>query len=400
MNRRAFLAASGVATLGLASPDKIALGDDVFLTDTWRELGGRCIGIVTNQTGVTSQGQSIVDAARRNPQICVKALFSPEHGLRGDRAAGAYVGSYVDPVSGLPVNSLYGATRRPSAAMLAGIDVLVFDIQDVGARAYTYISTMAYVMEAAAHYGKEIWVLDRPNPIGGATVEGPVLEPEYKSFIGLYPIAMRHGMTIGELAQLFNEAFGIHAKLRVVPMRGWQREMLWGDTGLAWVQSSPNIPNWRTTILYPCTGLLPGAGINNATGTAKPFQYAGAYGLSSERYASAMNAIGLPGISFQPIAWSPLSGFWSGKTLSGVALGVYEPRAFLAVRTAVELLVTARDISPGVISVQSKYAIDRDWGTDTLREGLQSGKSANEIIAQWSPRLAEFKKLRERYLLY
>ena len=400
MNRRAFLAASSVVTLGLASPDKIALGDDVFLTDTWRELGGRCIGIVTNQTGVTSQGQSILDAARRNPQICVKALFSPEHGLRGDRAAGAYVGSYVDPVSGLPVNSLYGATRRPSAAMLAGIDVLVFDIQDVGARAYTYISTMAYVMEAAAHYGKEIWVLDRPNPIGGATVEGPVLEPEYKSFIGLYPIAMRHGMTIGELAQLFNEAFGIHAKLRVVPMRGWQREMLWGDTGLAWVQSSPNIPNWRTTILYPCTGLLPGAGINNATGTAKPFQYAGAYGLSSERYASAMNAIGLPGISFQPIAWSPLSGFWSGKTLSGVALGVYEPRAFLAVRTAVELLVTARDISPGVISVQSKYAIDRDWGTDTLREGLQSGKSANEIIAQWSPRLAEFKKLRERYLLY
>ena len=400
MNRRAFLAASGVATLGLASPDKIALGDDVFLTDTWRELGGRCIGIVTNQTGVTSQGQSIVDAARRNPQICVKALFSPEHGLRGDRAAGAYVGSYVDPVSGLPVNSLYGATRRPSAAMLAGIDVLVFDIQDVGARAYTYISTMAYVMEAAAHYGKEIWVLDRPNPIGGATVEGPVLEPEYKSFIGLYPIAMRHGMTIGELAQLFNEAFGIHAKLRVVPMRGWQREMLWGDTGLAWVQSSPNIPNWRTTILYPCTGLLPGAGINNATGTAKPFQYAGAYGLSSERYASAMNAIGLPGISFQPIAWSPPNGFWSGKTLSGVALGVYEPRAFLAVRTAVELLVTARDISPGIISVQSKYAIDRDWGTDTLREGLQSGKSANEIIAQWNPRLAEFKKLRERYLLY
>ena len=400
MNRRAFLAASSVVTLGLASPDKIALGDDVFLTDTWRELGGRCIGIVTNQTGVTSQGQSILDAARRNPQICVKALFSPEHGLRGDRAAGAYVGSYVDPLSGLPVYSLYGATRRPSAAMLAGIDVLVFDIQDVGARAYTYISTMAYVMEAAAHYGKEIWVLDRPNPIGGATVESPVLEPEYKSFIGLYPIAMRHGMTIGELAQLFNEAFGIHAKLRVIPMRGWQREMLWGDTGLAWVQSSPNIPNWRTTILYPCTGLLPGAGINNATGTAKPFQYAGAYGLSSERYASAMNAIGLPGISFQPIAWSPLSGFWSGKTLSGVALGVYEPRAFLAVRTAVELLVTARDISPGVISVQSKYAIDRDWGTDTLREGLQSGKSANEIIAQWNPRLAEFKKLRERYLLY
>lgn len=400
MNRRAFLAGPAILTLGAASTEQLILGDDVFLESAWRELGGRCIGIVTNQTGVTSQGESIVDAARRNPQICVKALFAPEHGLRGDRPAGAYVPSYVDPKSDLPVYSLYGATRHPSAAMLSGIDVLVFDIQDVGARAYTFVSTMAYVMEAAARYGKEIWILDRPNPIGGATVEGPVLEPEYKSFIGLYPIAMRHGMTIGELAQLFNESFGIHAKLRVIPMRGWQRSMVWGDTGLEWVQSSPNIPTWRTTLLYPCTGLLPGAGINNATGTAKPFQYAGAYGLDSERYSGAMNALALAGVSFQPVSWSPPSGFWAGKTLSGVALGVYEPHAFLAVRTAVELLVTAREISPRVISVQSRYGIDRDWGTDTLREGLLAGKSADEIIAQWKPRLTEFVRLRERYLLY
>ncbi|MGH7716146.1 MAG: exo-beta-N-acetylmuramidase NamZ family protein, partial [Vulcanimicrobiaceae bacterium] len=268
MNRLGFLASSAalIAPPRVAqaqAPIHITLGDDVFLSHTWHELGKRSIGIVTNQTGVTANGEAIVDAVRRRTSVSVKALFAPEHGLRGDRPAGAYVPSYVDPASRLPVYSLYGATRRPSAEMLSGIDVLVFDIQDVGARAYTFISTMAYVMQAAAQHGKEIWILDRPNPIGGAMVEGPVLEPEYRSFIGLYPIAMRHGMTVGELAQMFNDAFGIHAKLRVIPMRGWQRTMLWDATGLSWVQSSPNIPSWHTALLYPCTGLVASAGLNN-----------------------------------------------------------------------------------------------------------------------------------------
>ena len=403
MKRGGFLLSAAACTIprsAHAQRHGFALGDEVFLSDAWQQLGGRCVGIVTNQTGVTSQRESIVDAARRNPEICIKALFAPEHGLRGDRAAGAYVPSYTDPESSLPVYSLYGATRRPSAAMLKGIDVLLFDIQDVGARAYTFISTMAYVMEAAAKYGKEIWILDRPNPIGGTTVEGPVLEPEYKSFIGLYPIAMRHGMTVGELAKLFNDAFGIGANLRVIPMRGWRRSMLFGDTGLTWVQSSPNIPTWRTTLLYPCTGLVASAGLNNATGTAKPFQYAGTYGLDGVKYAAALNALELPGVGFQSIEWSPPSGFWVGKTLSGVALDVREPRSFLAVRTAVQLLVTAHKLMPSAISIQSKYALDRDWGTDTLREGLISGKTADAIVREWNPRLTEFKALRERYLLY
>lgn len=405
MNRRGFLASSGALALAPhAAPaqasSRVRLGDDVFLSETWHELDNRCIGIVTNQTGVTSGVVSIVDAIRHKTQACVKALFAPEHGLRGDRPAGAYVASYVDPASGLPVYSLYGATRRPSAEMLAGIDVLVFDIQDVGARAYTFISTMAYVMQAAAQHGKEIWILDRPNPIGGTMVEGPVLEPEYKSFIGLYPIAMRHGMTVGELAQMFNEAFGIHAKLRVIPMRGWQRTMLWDATGLVWVQSSPNIPGWQTAVLYPCTGLVASAGLNNATGTPKPFQYAGAFGLDAQRYADAMNARSLPGINFQGVVWVPASGFWAGKQLTGVALGVYDPHAFVAVRTAVELLVNARKLAPRVISIESRTGIDRDWGTDSLREGLLAGKSADEIVAEWAPRLAEFKALRAKYLLY
>ncbi len=230
--------------------------------------------------------------------------------------------------------------------MLSGIDLLLFDIQDVGARAYTFISTMAYVMQAAAEHGKEIWILDRPNPIGGTIVEGPVLEPEYKSFIGLYPIAMRHGMTVGELAQMFNDAFGIHAKLRVIPMRGWQRSMLWDETGLPWIQSSPNIPSWQTTLLYPCTGLVASAGLNNATGTAEAVSVCGYASDSTHRnYADAMNARQLPGVSFQGVVWVPPSGFWAGKQLTGVALGITGPHAFLAVRTAVELLVTARQIA-------------------------------------------------------
>ncbi len=221
MHRRRFIASSAAAvvapTLARAAEPHVLPGDDVFVAETWRELNGRTIGIVTNASGVLSDGTTVVDAVRANPQIHVKALFAPEHGLRGDRDAGTYVPSYTDPRSGLPVYSLYGETRHPSASMLGGIDVLVFDIQDVGARPYTYMSTLAYVMESAKQYGKEIWVLDRPNPIGGLRVEGPVLDPAYKSFIGLYPIPERHGCTIGELAQLFNGHFGIGAKLRVIP---------------------------------------------------------------------------------------------------------------------------------------------------------------------------------------
>ena len=409
MNRRGFLSScsAGLGVLGAqrAAPAQmpqtsVVLGDEVFLRDTWRELDGRSIGIVTNQTGVTSQLVSIVDAARRNPQITLKALFAPEHGLRGDRPAGSYVPSYVDSVTHLPVYSLYGPTRRPSAAMLSGIDVLLFDIQDIGARDYTFASTMAYVMEAAAGYGKEIWVLDRPNPIGGTIVEGPVLEPQYKSFIGLYPIALRHGMTIGELARMFNEAFGIHATLRVIPMTGWERWMLWPDTGLAWVKSSPNIPTWATTLFYLCTGPAGTAGINNGTGTAKPFAYAGAYQMNGARYADALNAIELPGVHFRDAAWSPATGFWSDKTLTGVELVVDGPRTFLPVRTAVDLLVVAREIAPSVVSVRNQHEMDIVWGTDTLRQGLLEGKSSDEIVAAWVPRIEQFRALRAKYLLY
>jgi uncharacterized protein YbbC (DUF1343 family) len=348
---------------------------------------------------VTSRLESVVDAILHHGQIRIKAIYAPEHGFRGDRGAGASVASYVDPQTRLPVNSLYGASRHPSAAMLDGVDVLLFDIQDVGSRAYTYISTMAYAMQSARQFGKEFWVLDRPNPIGGA-VEGPILEPAYESFIGLYPIAMRHGMTVGELATLFNDRFGIGAKLRVVRMSGWQHSMIWPDTGLQWVPTSPNIPDWRTTIVYVGTGLLDSAGINNGSGYTMPFFLAGTAGIDGTKLAARLNARNLPGVWFRPAAWTPYVGFWKDHELTGVELVVFEPRRFIAVRTAVEIAVAIRDLFPHAINIANVAGLDRDWGTDSFRQALLAGKPPDAILAQWAPNVAEFESIRKRYLLY
>lgn len=407
MNRRLFLAGAGAAVCATraetcAAPlprAAITLGDEVFLAERWRELAGRGVGVITNQTGVTSRLQTLVDVMRHNPEIRLKAVYAPEHGLRGDRTAGAYVPSYTDASTHLPVYSLYGPTRHPSAAMLDGVDVLLFDIQDVGSRAYTFVSTMAYAMESAKAAGKEFWVLDRPNPIGD-TIEGPVLDPAFKSFIGLYPIPMRHGMTVGELAKLFNEHFGIDAQLRVVPMRGYERSMIWPETRLQWVQSSPNIPDWQTTFVYVCTGLIDNAGVNNGTGFTKPFFYAGALGVDATALADRLNARALPGVYFRSASWSPIAGFWKNRELSGVELVVFDERVFLGVRTAVEILCAVRDIAPHAIHVADAAALDRDWGTSALRTGLLAGKSPPAIVSAWSDSVEAFRALREKYLLY
>lgn len=405
MKRGAFIALG--AALGIPRrvwseplpPARIALGDDVFLRETWRQLGSRSVGIICNQSGVTSSLETIVDGLRRRTDLRIKAIFAPEHGFRGDRPAGASVASYTDEQTGLPVISLYGAARHPTAAMLGDIDVLLFDIQDVGSRTYTYVSTMAYAMQSAQKFGKEFWVLDRPNPVGGDVVEGPVMQPPFESFIGLYPIPMRHGMTVGELARLFNKHFGINAQLRVVSMRGWQRSMIWPDTGLQWLATSPNIPTWETTFVYLCTGLIDNAGINNGTGYTKPFFYAGSAGVDAAKLAAHLNARDLPGVWFRAAGWSPMSGFWQGRELSGVELVVFDPRRFLAVRAAVEILTAVRDLSPHALHVDAA-ALDRDWGTASLRDGLAQGRGAAEIVGSWSDDVSRFRSLRQEYLLY
>ncbi len=415
MQRRSFLVAAGAAALvapraaratepvaraprAMSEKPAVALGDDVFVRDAWRELRGRTVGIVTNPSGVLSTGEPLVDAVHRNGQIAVKALFGPEHGIRGTVLAGETVGSSTDGKTGLPVHSLYGKTRHPSREMLDGIDVLLFDIQDVGARPYTYVSTMAYVMESAAQYGKEVWVLDRPNPIGGTLLDGPVLDPKFKSFIGLYPIPERHGMTVGELARMYNEHFAIGCKLRVVSMQGWTREMLWADTGLRWVPTSPNMPYARTTLVYLATGLVDEAGVNNGIGTDRPFEYAGGYTFDAAAFRDALAARRIPGVEFEPADWSPVSGFWAGKTLHGVSINVTDAHAFPNVRTAIEILAAAR--AQGKYHVAHEQIMDRDWGTDAVRLALDAGTSPDTIVAAWAPGLRAFKTLRSKYLLY
>jgi uncharacterized protein YbbC (DUF1343 family) len=412
VNRVSFLAAGAAAlaapsaaratTLSADATEKnrIVLGDDVFVRDTWRELRGRTVGIVTNQSGVLSTGEHVVDAIHRNDRIAVKALFGPEHGIRGIVGAGEHVGSSTDDKTGLPVHSLYGATRHPSQQMLDGIDVLIFDIQDVGARPYTYVSTMAYVMESAAQYGKEVWVLDRPNPIGGVLLDGPVLDPKFKSFIGLYPIPERHAMTVGELARMYNERFAIGCKLRVVPMVGWTREMLWADTGLRWVATSPNMPHARTTLVYLATGLVDEAGVNNGIGTDRPFEYAGGYGYDPAAFRDALAARKIPGVEFEPADWVPTRGFWAGKTLRGVSINVTDPRTFQSARTAVEFLAAARAQGKYRIAPGHEKMMDRDWGTDSVRLALDAGASPDTIVASWQPGLRAFKTQRAKYLLY
>ncbi|MGE5576605.1 MAG: DUF1343 domain-containing protein, partial [Syntrophothermus sp.] len=333
------------------------------------------------------------------------ALFAPEHGLRGDRPAGEYVPSYIDSETNLPVYSLYGKTRKPTPEMLAGIDLLIFDIQDVGARAYTYISTMANVMIAAKESHLPVMVLDRPNPIGGVAVEGPVLEDGFQSFIGMYPIPVRHGMTIGELAGLFNAEFGIGADLTVIPMEGWRREMFFADTGLPWVATSPNIPKMETAIFYPGTGLLGEAGFVEGAGTDRPFEYVGAPGIDGTALADGLNSRGLAGVRFKPISFTPARGSFAGKASGGVLLEITDPRAFHPVETAIYILTAIRDLNPSgsywpKVAPGKRNMFDLAMGTDAVRLAIQHGEKPERIIAAWQEKLNDFLAVRAKYLIY
>ena len=272
---------------------KVELGVERLLEDP-DLLKGKRVGLITNPTGVDSKMTSIVDLFAASDDFELTALYGPEHGVRGDAQAGSTVSSYIDDVTGLPVYSLYGATKKPTPEMLNDVDVLVFDIQDVGTRYYTYIYTMAYAMEAAAEQGIPFVVLDRPNPQGGLRVEGPVLDPTYSSFIGLYPIPLKHGMTVGELARLFNREYQIQADLEVVKMKGWKRSMSFEETGLPFVMPSPNMPTTDTVNVYPATGLFEGTNLSEGRGTTKPFQLIGAPYIEAHDYAKTLNALRLP----------------------------------------------------------------------------------------------------------
>lgn len=378
------------------------LGIEVLLEQRLDLLRGKRVALVTNATGLDSQLRSDVDRFAVHPDFELVALFGPEHGVRGDVQAGDKVASSRDAVTGLPVHSLYGEHREPTPSMLAGIDVIVFDIQDVGTRFYTYPYTLAGVMRSAKQAGIPVVVVDRPDPLGGLLIEGPVLDPALASFVGLFPIPLRHGMTIGELAMLFNAEFGIGAELHVVAMQGWQRrdEPLRG--ALPWVPPSPNMPTPDTALVYPGMGLLEGTNVSEGRGTTRPFETVGAPWVDARALAERLNALQLPGVRFRPSWFTPSFSKHAGKVCGGVQLHVTDRAAFRPVRTGIAVLKALHDQHPKdfhFLPGEPSF-FDRLAGVPWLREAILRGDAVDAIEARWTPELRQFEALRRRHLLY
>ena len=385
----------------------VQLGSDRLLRSG--RLKGRRVGIVSNPASVGPWFAHIVDRVAALPGVTIVALFSPQHGFRADVQDNMIETAHArDARRQIPVYSLYSETREPTAAMLAGIDLLVIDLQDVGARIYTFIYTMANCLRAAARHGIEVIVCDRPNPIGGDSVEGPMLLPGFESFVGLFPIPMRHGMTMGELARLFNEEFGIGASLEVAAMEGWQREMRFDDTGLSWVMPSPNMPTLDTAVVYPGAVLFEGTTISEGRGTTRPFETLGAPWIDAEAFASRMNGLGLGGVHFRPVVFEPAFQKHAGLPCGGCQVHVTNRAAFRPVLAGVSLMSEFRRADPERFAWRTppyeyeheKMPIDILAGSSELRERIEAGAAGREIAASWEPSVAEFLDIRRRYLMY
>lgn len=379
---------------------KVSPGIEVLLKDEKNVLSGKKVGLITNPTGIDSKLTSIVDLLHDDPDINLTALFGPEHGVRGDAQAGASVEYYIDEKTGLPVYSLYGKTKKPTPEMLKDVEVLVFDIQDVGTRYYTYIYTMAYAMEAAKENDIPFIVLDRPNPQGGESVDGPVLEPEFSSFVGLYPIPLKHGMTVGELATFFNKEYKIGADLKVIKMKGWKRDMDYDDTGLPFVLPSPNMPTVSTTFVYPATGLIEGTNVSEGRGTTKPFELIGAPYINSGELAGKLNALRLPGVKFRAASFTPTFSKHAGKLSHGVEVYITDREEFKAVPTGLHIIKTIQDLYPGDFEFLAANNFNLLIGNGWIMSRIKEGSTVNEILKEYQERQDAFKKVRKNYLLY
>lgn len=374
----------------------VRTGLDVLTGQRYRLLKGRRVGLICNHSAVNSRGEPIVSLFRQQRGFHLVSLFSPEHGLRGD--VEKRVASVVHPETGLKVYSLYGETLRPTEESLKGIDTLVFDIQDIGARFYTYISTMAMCMEEAARHNIRFVVLDRPNPITGTRVAGPVLHKEYEGrFISYFPLPVMHGMTVGELARMFNREFGIRCNLTVVKMRGWRRRMWFDETGLPWINPSPNMRNVVAATLYPGFGMMERTNMSVGRGTLAPFELYGAPWMDGKRLAEEMNRIGLRGLQFSPAELTPVRSAFAGEKCSGV-------RVVLTDRDKIACLRAGLTFADVIYKLHGdSFQIERIGpmiGDPTLADKIKAGVPVDKIISDWQARLRRFLKRRERYLLY
>ena len=372
-------------------------------------LDGRRVGLVCNPASVDAQLRHIADRLTAHPRARLGAIFGPQHGFRSDVQENMIeTGHGEDEIRRVPIYSLYSETRQPTAAMLRDVDLLVIDLQDVGTRIYTYIYTMANCLIAARAHGVKVVVCDRPNPIGGLAIEGPMLVRAFESFVGQYPIPMRHAMTIGELARLFNEEFGIGADVEVIAMEGWRRDMYHDATRLPWVLPSPNIPTLDTAIVYPGTVLFEGTNLSEGRGTTRPFELVGAPGIVAERFADAMNRLELPGVRFRPAAFEPTFHKHAHQRCGGCQIHVLDRERFRPVATGVALLTAFRASDPEGFAWRAppyeyeceKLPIDILAGSSGVREQIERGTPAVEIARSWEAGVQPFLKIRERFLMY
>ncbi|MFG3147660.1 exo-beta-N-acetylmuramidase NamZ domain-containing protein [Streptomyces sp. NPDC048243] len=411
MSRRSLLAA-GTAAAALtplpaaavpaaASGHRLRTGFERLAASGYASLRGGRVGVVTNPTGVTRDVRHIVDVMHADQRVDLTAVFGPEHGFRGTAQAGGSEGRYDDPATGLPVYDTYLKSGQPLADVFtaSGVDTVVFDIQDAGARFYTYIWTLYDCMEAARLAGKRFVVLDRPNPVTGRAALGPVLHKEFATFVGRQPIAQAHGMTVAELARLFNGEFLTRpVELDTVLMSGWRRSDFYDASGLPWVPPSPNMPTADTALVYSGTCLFEGTNLSEGRGTTRPFELLGAEGVDG-RWAAAANGLGLPGVYFREAYFAPTFSKFEGKTVGGVQIHVHDRAAYDPVRTGIALLVTARKVWSG-FAWRSDNWIDKLTGSTQVRTMIDAGAGTDEVVAAWQDELGAFRGTRKEYLLY
>jgi uncharacterized protein YbbC (DUF1343 family) len=391
------------------SPAVVSLGVDRLLEEDRGLIRGSKVGLVCNPASIDARFRHTADRLFDDEDVTLVALFGPQHGFRSNLQDNMIETPHdEDARRRVPVYSLYSETREPTAEMLRDLDVLVVDLQDVGTRVYTFVYTMANCMRAAARHGVRVVVCDRPNPIGGVAVEGALLRQPWTSFVGQFPIPLRHGMTIGELARLFNDAFGVGCALDVVPMIGWHRRQYYDDTRLPWVIPSPNVPTLDTAIVYPGAVLFEGTMLSEGRGTTRPFELIGAPWIDGERLADAMNARGLAGVHFRPAYFEPTFQKHARQTCGGVQLHVTDRESFTPVRAAVELIASFRQQDPARFAWREppyeyehdKQPIDILYGTDGLRQTLAHGDDVAALIRSWEPDENAFRRQRQPFLLY
>jgi uncharacterized protein YbbC (DUF1343 family) len=382
-----------------ASSPAVQTGLEAFLASPPEIVKGKRIGLVTNQSGLTATGERNIDAIGKIPGVKITAIFSPEHGISGTMRGG--VQSSVDEKTGVPITSLFGKITKPTPEMLKDVDVLVYDIQDIGVRQYTFESTMALTMQAAAEKGIPYIVLDRPNPITGNIVEGNLTDTAYLSFVGIYPVASRHGMTVGELAKMYNDVYKIGADLTVIPMKGWKRGMWWDETGIAWINPSPNIRRVEAEVIYPGSVFFEGGNISEGRGTPLPLEQVGAPWLDNQKVSSAMNAMKLPGVHFEPvdIQVDSTSRKYRNETIKGIRFDVTDRETFRPIRSALLLFNEIKKTHPDKFEWGRGRHFDQLAGGAELRNALDSGTVA-ALLDKWDAQAAEFKKMRAPYLIY